>query len=76
MSARLIPFGLALTGFLVVLTAFNWQGRPDGAIERVPPQAAAGPLLVPTPMSYIPNSELSIGALGWNAGSANLLSIP
>ena len=45
MSARLIPFGLALTGFLVVLTAFNWQGRPDGAIERVPPQAAAGPLL-------------------------------
>jgi hypothetical protein len=45
MSTRLIPFCLAVTGFLVVLTAFNWQGKPDGPSERVQPQAAPAHLL-------------------------------
>jgi hypothetical protein len=45
MSARLIPLGLAVTGFLVVLTAFHWQGEPDGGSQPLQPQPAAGPLL-------------------------------
>jgi hypothetical protein len=50
MSPRLIPLGLAATGFLVVLTAFNWQGKPDGASQRVQTQAAVGqPLTAPGP---------------------------
>jgi hypothetical protein len=42
MSTRLIPLCLAATGFLVVLTAFNWQDKPDGASQQVQPQAAQG----------------------------------
>jgi hypothetical protein len=50
MNARLIPFCLAATGFLVVLTAFNWQGEPGDPSQRVQPQAAVGQQLT-TPVA-------------------------
>jgi hypothetical protein len=47
MSARLIPWCLAATGFLAALTTFTWQGKPSGAPQQAQLPAAAGHWLTP-----------------------------
>jgi hypothetical protein len=58
-NARLIPWCLAVTGFLASLTVFTWQGRRDAPGQPVPPQAAVGHRLMPpaTEPRYLRSSQ-------------------
>ena len=52
MNSRLIPWCLAATGFLAVLTVSTWRGGLGGPGQRVPPQTAVDYRLPPPAMAH------------------------
>jgi hypothetical protein len=79
MNARLIPWCLATTGFLVSLSVFTWQGKRYDPARAVQAQAAVGQRLRPPALdggAFRSSQTRAASAAPQNVAAMPILPLP